>query len=668
MRRKLLADADIGVPQPQPGRVFHAGVLHDTLVIDIYDDNEKVMRHLYNRKDYDTLICSATTIDGRYYLAGTWSKMKATTILNGSSYYYCTGQKNKKISSESEKTILDYMCEPKHRYSGERWYSILEDFENDIAYEKRELYEYNKLKRLNDIMAAVPVLAGTEEWNNWIDGVYEKYIFAKAVPTKIGYRYSCTMCKQNYYSKIKPKHDTTVVCSKCGQGGRLKTRTNEIFEHKTVLAVSIDGNAMILRHYYTHCISESSKRLPSHRIAPAQRIIGATERMRVIVEDGKTTKIYYGDNHNSNVSEEKQEWTYKRHNTYTQTKYIVCPVGLENISNTSVRETLRIASYKRIEADWNKFVWRRYELKQMEYLLKSGLYNVAKDILDNYSIWSGFNNDVNIKATTAWEYLGIDKQRMYRIRDMNGNMYACRALRAEKNTNEKVSQEVLEYIDKNKIAIKKLEIDRTGLTINRAIGYIRRQMVINSMSFSEVLDYYTDYLQMAAERGMNLEDDVVRITPKLKYYHDKYLEEKNAAEDENNAKEKDEKYPNIKANYEINNMLFAWNDSQYSVLVPSCAKDIVLEGRKQHHCVAASTTYFERMNNGESYILFLRKNEDPETPWYTLEVQMKNNKIEIKQWYAAYDRKPEAEETEKVLKKWKRAVEKRAKEKEKCVS
>ncbi len=45
------------------------------------------------------------------------------------------------------------------------------------------------------------------------------------------------------------------------------------------------------------------------------------------------------------------------------------------------------------------------------------------------------------------------------------------------------------------------------------------------------------------------------------------------------------------------------------------------EGVKLNHCVDKSGRYFERIVSRESYIFFLRRAENPDLPWYTLEVE-----------------------------------------------
>ena len=61
-----------------------------------------------------------------------------------------------------------------------------------------------------------------------------------------------------------------------------------------------------------------------------------------------------------------------------------------------------------------------------------------------------------------------------------------------------------------------------------------------------------------------------------------------------------------------------------------------------------------RMATRESWIVFLRTKDNPETPYYTIEL----DKSRIRQAYSAYDRKPDYEIVEKILNKWMKSVKK----------
>ena len=67
--------------------------------------------------------------------------------------------------------------------------------------------------------------------------------------------------------------------------------------------------------------------------------------------------------------------------------------------------------------------------------------------------------------------------------------------------------------------------------------------------------------------------------------------------------------------------LYEYSDNKYSIITPDKPEDIFYEGIALNHCVANSNIYLKRIYEHESYILFLRKTNDVETPWYTLEVE-----------------------------------------------
>ena len=64
-----------------------------------------------------------------------------------------------------------------------------------------------------------------------------------------------------------------------------------------------------------------------------------------------------------------------------------------------------------------------------------------------------------------------------------------------------------------------------------------------------------------------------------------------------------------------------YDGAEYIIRVPEGAKDILQESKFLDHCIQRGTRYFERISVRESYIFFLRKKSDPNTPWYTLEVE-----------------------------------------------
>ena len=65
-------------------------------------------------------------------------------------------------------------------------------------------------------------------------------------------------------------------------------------------------------------------------------------------------------------------------------------------------------------------------------------------------------------------------------------------------------------------------------------------------------------------------------------------------------------------------------ETGYGIYVPQTCNDLVIEGRTLHHCVGS---YQRRFAKGETTILFIRRLEEPDKPLYTLEWDLKKQKI-----------------------------------------
>ena len=98
------------------------------------------------------------------------------------------------------------------------------------------------------------------------------------------------------------------------------------------------------------------------------------------------------------------------------------------------------------------------------------------------------------------------------------------------------------------------------------------------------------------------------------------------------------------------------------IIVPNTLVDIVKEGRALHHCAGSSERYFDRIESRETYICFLRRQEAPGIPFYTIEVEPGGT---IRQHRSYYDEEPGIEEIRVFLKSWQKAIRKRLTEEDK---
>ena len=103
---------------------------------------------------------------------------------------------------------------------------------------------------------------------------------------------------------------------------------------------------------------------------------------------------------------------------------------------------------------------------------------------------------------------------------------------------------------------------------------------------------------------------------------------------------------------------YYWENERYMIVPAAKCRELMEEGRTLHHCVGRDDHYMKKMAEGRSWILFLRKKEAPDRPYYTIEVDMQRD--EIIQWYSAFDRRPDAVEIKKVLNTFRRNIERKS--------
>ena len=189
-------------------------------------------------------------------------------------------------------------------------------------------------------------------------------------------------------------------------------------------------------------------------------------------------------------------------------------------------------------------------------------------------------------------------------------------------------------------------------------NYLQRQMQQSGQGVRQIFRTWEDYLSMAEKLGMDTNDAIVYRTSKLVQRHNEAVLMMEQKEFDIREAELTKKYPdvcnvctNIKKKYEY------LEDATYAVLVPEGIRDIMTEGRTLHHCVGSEERYYDRICRQETYILFLRKQENLQEAYYTLEVEPGGT---IRQKRAEYDRQnSDIDEVTVFLEKWQKVVAER---------
>ena len=103
---------------------------------------------------------------------------------------------------------------------------------------------------------------------------------------------------------------------------------------------------------------------------------------------------------------------------------------------------------------------------------------------------------------------------------------------------------------------------------------------------------------------------VFNSVEELKKNHDDIIPVYNAIRDEFNV----DKFEELSRTWNK----YSYSNETYSITIPKTPVDIINEGTELHHCVK---TYIKKVLQQETIILFLRKNNDLDVPYFTIELK-----------------------------------------------
>lgn len=534
------------------------------------------------------------------------------------------------------------------------------DFQTQVRKYNLQKKHRSEMSQIDEVMNEVPELP--KDFDSWIIKkafIKHEYLFYKKErPYKLA-DCLCTHCGKWTYANEKPEHNKLTHCPVCKTRVRYKswnrqqTLIDEIYAG--ILQRLNDGSGYILRSFRCKVKRRYDNGWDNYELSKYEDI-------RVRLDESFFEREYfeYGEWKYTGIERwchtcNKSQWSGWYGNK-TFGNAIMYTRNLKRVLKGSRIEHCDVARYMR--KDMGEPISPAPLLAQInrypmvEYLEKQGLSRLVDEIINRTaSPILNIDNAKNVK-----EALGIDGQRINRLKKLNGGCHMLKALRREQQYAERFTDEQLNHIEDERIDINDLECDRTLMSAPRMINYLLHQVEITGQSYAMILRRYSDYLDMAEERGLDITDEIICHNNRMMEFHDKYLEEKNREEAVKRDQEVNKKFSQIKADYSSNKKHFEYATDDYVIMIPKCASEITLEGRLQHHCVGASDNYMNKMNNRQTFILFMRHKKNPELPYYTLEVKWDGTVI---QSYSAYDRRPDKEIVDKFLDEWTSVVEQR---------
>ncbi|WP_031551480.1 PcfJ domain-containing protein [Oribacterium sp. FC2011] len=503
--------------------------------------------------------------------------------------------------------------------------------------------------------------------------------FCKNLPFNMGNRIFykgeegyCTRCKQNVSLKGKIKHLSEGKCPSCKKEVTFISRLrNHKVVHDTRCAMKLEkaseGYTLIRFFRVEMTINGDS-------ISP---IYDLTERVREFVKE-KKVRAYkwnwgkweycktirgFGGNRIMNIGcnfgkfSSKGGIYTKGLNSLIDSTPFLQHIGFKEFLelkhpeiNKQDREIRCISDYLESHAMETYFEW----------IEKSGFRMLKEKIYEGYGLSESI---CNIHGKTLPEVFGVDRQTYRRIYERRDTITDRGILvyREFPKLKDAEKQELSLLFKPHEFENIRSILQYT--TYHKAMKYIRAQIDSTFNSPSSVLTMWCDYIKMRDTYGeWNKKSNILFFPKYLKKAHDEIMDLNKIKKKEEARKrlakkiqetyrsiglsdeewqqstyskildatqvdrlpvffKLDKKLPGIHKKYD-----FSMENGELFVTAPKIAYDIVSEGEIQNICVGQKGMgYIENMAENKAVILFVRRSEEPDKPYYTVEVR--NNTI-----------------------------------------
>lgn len=520
-----------------------------------------------------------------------------------------------------------------YQFSKHSGIEVVSDYQDIIRKEKLDAkYERIKDSASKEMLEIYPT---PEKFKKWIsDSVMPHYLFYVYAKSKRVTAF-CSHCGEEV-TIDRPHKGDAVRCPRCKAKCEAKPLMAYInscgfSDRVTALYVQpLKNNRVCLRHYHIefgyHC--------------------GSTVPKKIFHENERTFAVIKGDSF-------KEGNTYIHDANYRGGEWrqhiSCCDGGKAYIYPSNLNQILKKREgFRQYHVDYNKIA--RYcnplnlymlvnasvGVNSLMNLVNGRLYHLAGDVIN-----VAHSTDVNVDgALNAVHYqncgalrkaFGITKDDLPALQYIDPTLKEFDCYAKLKNSGkqeppkelkeyfqicdelghlEKITDHIIRYSSIHQFVkfIKRLETERffNFRNINCWFGCNPKRYFLN--------DYF-DYIGFAQLLEMDLRDLNVLYPKNPRKAHDELSEIVNSKEFEKSE------LPQIERQYAGYDQMFGYSANGLTIVPPKRHNDVKREGKILQHCVA---TYAKRIAVGETIILFIRQEKEPDTPFFTLNIDPGN--------------------------------------------
>ena len=500
----------------------------------------------------------------------------------------------------------------------------LDRYQQDIRDRQAKIRRYKRDTVVRDKMRRVPQTPANLK--RWADKhIMPHYLFYNYNNGRSKTQACCTYCEK--FSVIeRPKNNDVLRCPKCGQKVIAKAQGKRAAYHEDretcQVIQKISDEELLIRIFKARWAYKSKTNTPVKEIYENARLF-----IRAVGQEGTATDAYYYDSSYDSATHWRRG-NRPRFSPYTSsyeaddTGAVYLPSLKRALQGTPwqycalrqfyepTKEAMQVSTYLR--------VYRRHP-KLIEHLVKVGFERIVSDIVYRH----GMGAEIDATQKRTHRILRVNKEDLAMLRELNAGVDTLKAYQQYVKLNLRGRQELLQWQLKNHVHTIPTQWF-AYMTARKFMRYMDSQLpdymqlkraFLYRSPMEEAISTYSDYLQMCQGQNYDMKSSQVLFPKHCNEAHDELSRYIKKCRDEQTKRAFREVYENLaeKANL---------TSKKLQIVCPKQTDDLITEGQALHHCVG---TYIERVAAKKCLIVFVRRVEEPEKPFVTVEVS--NGKI-----------------------------------------
>ena len=579
-----------------------AGVIKPSLI---------VFQTLYEYFTYDQLDETKTR----------WRVSCIDNIYVDSSHYYCPSIDKKSCfySRKDELRVMQF-CKNHAKTGFEAIYHLQTYL---FTAKCRQRKEAKELKIKNRMKPIRPYPKDIEKWA--IKEVFPAHAFYTYKKHKKQQLCYCTNCKtENLISGVRHAHSG--VCPNCGRMITFHAmgRHPRVYDQITTQYIDKVGNEYLLRIIKGSVSYTNNYTKPEYRFWENARCFISAKNQRLYTEPYYHSYSFNSYPWRAGARPHMNKWQYHFESDVCGNLYTK---NLDKLFQSSPWQYCPIKDFYEFDREPLEvlpFMRTYLQSPMLEYLVKLRLYRLAADFVYQRSEgFSSYNNCLNTSGKSLRDVLKVSPTYLPLMQAINISMKTCSLLQKIIAKGIVVNEDLLRWCQKHDIYdADDLAICLRHMSAYKMIQYLQQQhdelkAIVVPFAYqpygtmNSVFTLYKDYIYLCEMMKYDLSNTIVLYPNHLKEVHD------------NTAKLFDEDKVRIynqciADSYSELTKQYQFKKHGMLIKVPQTSDDIVAEGQALHHCV---NSYVERVAKKQCSILFLREKEQPDKPFYTIEIR-----------------------------------------------